>query len=356
VTLTRIRSTTVEGRERRVVAVEDEALRVQAQPLPDEIRRLTFARFIFELGVDQMRLPEPTCSAALLAFDDAAELVLHLAALRLGAKTNVQMRFMEHFAAIDGTLQPGQRTPLRVQMEALHDARNALKHKGRFPSRVDLEAYRGTGERFLDELTQMAFGVDFFGLSLADLVELQEARERLEHAATALRAGELAAAIEHSAVALAAILYDAKWSRKSKQGESLYKFGGPMDRVSSLLRLGQTRADPTGIRDAIGGHDLRRPIVVGKESTLTDWEREAFGLLLRGVSEIQEVLLLIVIGIDLRAYVDFKALAPAVDGWPGRRIVTWTDGARAAAREEDARRCVDFVIETALKLQERVSR
>lgn len=298
-------------------------------PVADEIRRLAFARFVFQRGLDQMRLPDPTCSAALLAFDDASELVLHLAALRLGAKANERISFMEHFAAIDGKLPQGQRTPLKVQMEVLHDARNALKHRGRFPSRVQLEDYRGSCERFLGELTEMVFGVAFFRLSLADFVEPQEARECLREAEQAILAGDHGGALEKAALAFEEIVHTHR-RKRFRFGRSAYESGDDVSRVHLPLRLESDR--------------------------LTQNVDDALKALLGSVREIQRAMLMAALGVDLRGFMDFRAVAPGVTRLPtGKCEVWWHPAApgKAAASAEDAQRCVAFVVESALKLQER---
>lgn len=64
------------------------------------LERLSFIKYLYELGIEQSQKPEPMCYPALLTFHDAIELFLDLIAEKFGIKTT-DLHFMEYFAEIN---------------------------------------------------------------------------------------------------------------------------------------------------------------------------------------------------------------------------------------------------------------
>jgi hypothetical protein len=62
-----------------------------------KLRRLSFIRYMYQLGADQSRQPEPYSAVSILTLHDAVELFLQLSAEYLDASTNTNTGFMEYW-------------------------------------------------------------------------------------------------------------------------------------------------------------------------------------------------------------------------------------------------------------------
>jgi len=81
-------------------------------------KRLSFVRYLYEVGVYQSRRPEPLCYSAILTLHDAVELFMDLAALHLDM-TKEPRQFMGYWDI------PELRGRLRVAVEAVIAALDA---------------------------------------------------------------------------------------------------------------------------------------------------------------------------------------------------------------------------------------
>jgi hypothetical protein len=75
-------------------------------------------------------------------------------------------------------------------------------------------------------------------------------------------------------------------------------------------------------------------------------------MLMGEITSVQSALKLISLGIDYRRYVKFKMFVPEVGRQGSERISCYWDSKKMKGTLEDLRFCIDFVIETALKLQQ----
>lgn len=65
-------------------------------------------------------------------------------------------------------------------MRRLNRARVALKHHGTMPSKLDIEAFRGSTTNFFEDNTGIVFGIRFTDISLVDLVQCKDAKNNLK--------------------------------------------------------------------------------------------------------------------------------------------------------------------------------
>lgn len=95
------------------------------------------------------------------------------------------------------------RVPFRARLTDLNKARVNFKHYGLYPDRTDARQLLEYASDFFGAATQRFFGQDFESISLGDLVQAADIRERLHGAAEAARREE-----EEDALGLAAEAVD----------------------------------------------------------------------------------------------------------------------------------------------------
>jgi hypothetical protein len=149
----------------------------------NETRRLGFIRYLFDVGIEQSRRPEPLSSVALLTFHDAIELFLQLVAEHHNAETDRATRFLDYWERLGRT---GIALTQLGAMRRLNDARVNLKHRGILSARQDIEGFRESVASFLRENVRIALDADFDQISLATLISSDDVRKSIEEAESAL--------------------------------------------------------------------------------------------------------------------------------------------------------------------------
>jgi len=285
------------------------------------VRRLAFAKYLYQVGVVQSSAPELMAAASVLTFHDAAEFFLQIASEHLNSGAS-HPNFLEYWQILGKKLH--REVAHKEGMRRLNKARVALKHSGTLPSRLDVESFRTTITLFLEENTRLIFGVPFADISLLAFVEPSSARGRLEEAERLLQAGELESACDQAAVAFEIILDD-YIGRKELVGRSPFAFGESLSFSSFDLQ-------------ALRANDGGAARVVEK--------------LVKSVEEMQQAMRVVALGIDYRRYARFKMFAPIViptiDGT--YHISRWAHEGAQLIGNAETRFVIDFVIEAALRI------
>lgn len=247
-------------------------------------------------------------AAAILTFHDAIELFLHLASEVLDAEPRSK-ELMAYFGPIDAKLAP-KSLAQRESVKRLNKSRVSLKHAGTMPSRLDVDDFRAITAGFFTENTPLVFNVDLDAVSLANLIELDEARNAVLEAEKFIAAGQYPDALHSLAVALTRELKGRRIEHDSSARFLLSLLGDEGRKVASAI------------------NSLQQNV----EALFVDVE------LLRH-------------GIDMNRYDIFRSLTPGVSIAAAGNILSM--GSRPRATKEEARFCYDFVIDTILNLQER---
>lgn len=295
---------------------------VAATPSVEIVRRLAFAKYIYSLGVDQSRLPEPMNTAALLQFHDAAELFMQIASEYLDVGKS-QIGFTEYW----DLLQPKLPEPIsqKESMRRLNKARVAMKHHGTLPSTTDMGSFRETATRFLEENTPRIFGIPFATISLIEFVATPAAKESLAAAIGARQAGKLDDAIGYIALAFRQVL-DSYEDPKMRQASSPFFFGQDLTFMSSSLLKVDRSKEP-------------------KLAAFIDSVRES-------IMALQNATKMLSLGIDYRRYSRFQMHTPNVMRMMDQSYrVTFRVPRLFEMTGDDVEFCFNFVIETALALQ-----
>lgn len=297
-------------------------------------RRLAFIRFLFNHAVGQSKKSEPLSSASLLTFHDAIELFFGLSCEHLEVTgSREKTYFNEYWDLIAGGLN-GTRLTQEASIKRLNKARVALKHQGTLPSKLDVEAFRVNATNFFEENTPIVFGIQLYDVSLIELVQYEKARDYLKEAERVLKENEREDALDNVACAFEQLIRDYESTKIGEFGRSPFFFGRDMTFLSSFF---------------LGFH---RPMAG------SGFDRDGMGEFVDKVKEsllsLQGAVKILSLGIDYRRYIKFKLLTPYVSfdehgEWAINREMR---GSKGIPTEEDVQFCIDFVIESAISLQE----
>jgi hypothetical protein len=272
---------------------------------------------MFQQGVVSSHAPSPLFVMAILNFQDAAELFLHLACEHHQVAVPKQAQFLDYWKVLAAV------GPVRHEtgMDRLNRARVAFKHHGNLPNELDMEHFRVTIENFFEENALLLFGVSFKDVSLVELVQFTEARDQLKLAEASWGATKT----DDSRIALArAFSFLLRgYQEKNENGE----YRDPFDFGPSMTFLS-------------GNHlHLER----GPMKKFIDGTTEAIGLL-------QSALRTIALGIDYRRLVRFRSLTPTLGWHLSGHTIHMRDFPPLSKADFDF--CFNFVIESAIKLQQ----
>jgi hypothetical protein len=295
------------------------------------VRRLAFIKYIFELGNTQSQLPEPANSASILLFHDAVELFLQLVSEYLDVGKQ-QPNFIDYWDLISPKLS-SDGLPQKESMRRLNKSRVALKHHGTLPSKLDIESFRLAASSFFFESLPLIFNIKFTSISLIDFVGEENARQHLHEATAMLSAGNLDIAAQKVAIAFHALVDDYERRKQSQYGESPFHFGG-FTFFDKFFR--QTRHASVETPDS-------RVL----QSQLDDFSDEVT----KSLESIQSAIRILAMRIDYPKYSKFLLVTPSVYKTINGQYDIHERNNNTISNE-DVQFCIDFVVETALKLQE----
>lgn len=300
------------------------------------MKRLAFAKYILGQATEQSKAPEPLSSLSLLSFHDAVEWFLELSAEHLGASRGGSMNLMDYWDAFL-RLSPPVALTERATMEALNRARSIFKHYGTMPSATNIEGFRANATRFIEDNTQTVFGISFADVSLVELVTYARTKASLTEAETLLRNGDFQGSLEKSALAYAQLVRQYEDTKRDRFGRTPFFFGD-MTFVHSFRtarRIGVRRSSEEEELDSI-------------KSELNDFIRETKN----AVDSLSDAVKTLALGIDFRMFLKFRLVTPLVRPqvndtfsepyWLSTRTHT----------QEEADFALNFVIESAISLQE----
>lgn len=288
------------------------------------IKRLAFIKYILNQANHQSRLPEPICASSLLSFHDATELLLHLIAEELNVKVNDNL--MDYWNKLNPRLKQlgkGELTQIE-SMRRLNKARVALKHHGILPSKLDIEDYRALTNTFFQESVKNAFGIDLGDVSLIELISYKKAKEYLKKAEQEFKENKIKECVTNLSISFFMLLSEYENTKRSRYGSSSFHFGSDMTFLSSFA-VGLDHNDK-----------LYRFVDTVKNS----------------ITSIQRAIKILSFGIDYRKYVKFSLITPHTTFIPQRDEPLVSMSGEPKMSKEEFEFCYNFIIESALKLQE----
>lgn len=285
-------------------------------------RRLAFIKYMYKVAIEQSYKPEPLCSISLLTFHDAIESFSQLSAEFLNIKLKSNMDFMEYWNRID-------KLTLKESMHRLNKARVNLKHHGIMPSKLEIEGFRASTTNFFEENVPIVFNIEFSGISLTLIVHHKDVKNNLKEAEDSLKEGKTKNAFLKVGVAFNQLI------NHYKNREIIWSGYSPLLHSNLDLRLNKEYKNELG--------ELAEDVdeVAGEvEDLLTGF---------------QEIVRILIWGIDYRKYIKFKKLIPdVVKGMDGSYMFAGILPGlkREIPSPKEIQSCIDFIIESAIILQE----
>jgi hypothetical protein len=143
------------------------------------INKLRLARHLFWIAADGLESHrEIALFATVNLMQDSVEAFLLAASEHVNAGIDGGTTFERYFSKIDERICP-KTLPFRSKLIALNKVRIAAKHHGVKPDRTEVEGFALVCREFFDASCLLVFGVQFWSVSLIDLLNSGEAKEHL---------------------------------------------------------------------------------------------------------------------------------------------------------------------------------
>ena len=125
---------------------------------------------------------------AIICFDFTVEIILKTIIASLNGRMNQGDKFKQLCNIANNLLLDSHAAGLPEQngINKVHSIRNAAQHEARYPTIYELNDCRTHVADFLSEACQLVWGIDFFRLSLSDLIEHVEIKNYIVKAESCL--------------------------------------------------------------------------------------------------------------------------------------------------------------------------
>lgn len=289
------------------------------------IKRLAFAKYLIERGNQESVNSEPLSSIALLNYHDAMELIFNLVLEDKGINTN-NLSFMQYFDKVNGWLRNNGKSEisLRPSLVKLKDRRVNLKHKGLFPSKIDIEESKFTANNLFEELCKNVYDLDVEEISLIELIENQRVKGFIKEAINTYDSNQKKS-IEKISLSFEFLLRDYESSKISRFGESPFFFGKNMAFLDSFF-----------MKKELTGSTMEEFVDKVKES----------------IESMQKAVKILAFGLDYKKYIKFRLLIPEPIWYIGSDMPKVSLSQDAKISKEDFNFCINYLVECSLKLQE----
>jgi hypothetical protein len=285
------------------------------------INRLALIKYLYKIGIEQSNQSETIASFSILSLHDSIEMYLKLLAEHLNINSD-KFSFLDYWTNIPSLT-------LKESMRNLNARRVNIKHKGLLPSKADIEISRVNSTDFFEQNTLTQFGVDFKDISLFSLVKYINVRKHLEESQKALDENKIETCIETVAIAFNELMSSYEDSKLDNFSTSPFYFGKDMSSLSSdRMGIGRDRNDYDG----------------KKLAEFVDKVKDS-------LDGIQKAVKIISFGIDYKKFVKFKLLTPTMRRTTAGNHIAHVWGTKKWSKE-DCQYCIDFVLDSSLKLQE----
>lgn len=204
------------------------------------LKRLTYIKQLFKIGIRQSKQHESISTFSILAFHDSIEMFLKLLAEHKNIKSD-KLSFIEYWNKIPDLT-------LRESMRNLNARRVNIKHKGLLPAKSEIEISRVNTQDFFNQNTISQFGIHFEELSLIELVTFSKVKRYLNKSVLALETEKFELSIQNVAYAFEELV-TAYESNKSIFWESPYNFGKKMRHRGSSLGFSSADRESTSNRN-----------------------------------------------------------------------------------------------------------
>lgn len=292
---------------------------------PNVIRLLTYSKYLYTGAWHRLSSPSSLeVAEAILRLHDALEIFQIAVLTSLGAEPDKTPKFWEKVKE-----NKGIDLPFKGEFNAFNKVRVNFKHYAVITELTEMRRVSAFVPSFFSHACLHALGIDYSTVSLADLVEHAEARELVKKAEELIASEKWKDAVAQIARAFCVLM-----AEKHADKPAYSAFNVPLFEEWEIQLPGWLSED----------RELR-------PTTRSSLE-EFFKGLQSQVNEMKEVLEALGWGIDIQRYKKFKFLTPIVDRSSfGIMVVAWPRP--IALLGEHAGFCLEFVLETALNIQQR---
>ncbi len=268
--------------------------------------------------MEQSYLTEPMNGFCILSFHDSVEMFMKLCSEKKGKKVDRQTNFGDYFTIVPDL-------ELQAQMTNLNQKRVSLKHNGSLPSNLDIEISRANTTEFFETNSRKIFDIEFSEISLISFIQFESVKSYLEKAEIGILTKDYQNSILNSQIAFRELLICYE-EDKQRNFRSPFKVCEDMTFKSSFF------------------------LHIGLDRKLDDY----IDTVNKSLSNIDEIIKIIGFGIDYKKYIKFKILSPYINAWheKGGREYESLPSTGVLLNYKNCMFCFDFVISSALKLQE----
>src|ERR1039458_1002993 len=154
---------------------------------PDYMKRLTYSRYLLtKAKVLQRSGNELSAAEAVLTAHDAAEMLMRVITDHVGV--GPPEKFMDFWKFVKD--KTGSAPPHRGAMDRFNNLRVGFKHKGNLPNSSVVGDLLPSVSSFCSECAERYLKVDYESVSLIDLIQNGEAREKMKEAEKAKAEGD----------------------------------------------------------------------------------------------------------------------------------------------------------------------
>lgn len=288
------------------------------------IQRLAFSKYLLQKGNLESEGPDPLSSTCVLNYHDALEFVFDLVLTDKGINNN-NLSFMQYFDKINEWLKNNGKIEIsmRPSLAKLKDRRVNLKHKGLFPSKIDIEESKVIANSLFEELCKKVYELDVKDISLIELINNERVKGFIKKAVEIYPLNQKES-IEKISISFEFLLRDYEQSKRNFFGKSPFHFGKKMTFLSAFHMKLKNDKQMNKFVDAV------------KES----------------IEAIQETVKILAFGFDYKKYVKFRLIIPESRWFMGGDIPKVSLPEDAKISQNDFDFCISYLIECALKLQE----
>lgn len=299
----------------------------------DIIKKLSFIRYIYSQGLNYYSIqPEPISSISVLLFHDSIEFYLQMVCDYKDVNDK-NADFMAYFTLIQEKC--GIILQEKENMRKLNYIRNNLKHKGLIPSQSEINTLNSNVKNFFISNTLTIFNTDFNSFSLIDFIDFDVSKDLLKRANEYLEKNDFDNAAKDISMSFEKLLRD---YLRQKVGINYF--------IEEETLIGSTHkpvfSHRLDIRNTPG--DLYQKI-----QDLDNYCK----YLEQQDKIIKETIKIITLGIDYKKYLKFRKFIPRVLWYlGGGNSFINLNSENSVYNKEDLEFCIDFVIESAIKIQE----
>lgn len=280
----------------------------------DTARRLAYIRVLIGRAEEESRQAPPLSFDSISRAHDAVEAFLALAAQQLDEP--IQHQFNNYWTVLTPKDRP---LSYQARMQKFNKVRVNWKHYGAEPSPAEVKQLVQVARALIEDECPAIFGVELHSVNLSEVIAFPEVRAWLDSAQHLWENGQRFAALADLREAFDVLIDDYR-KRKSVAYD----------------------------RDVFAAVTDRRGLRPWPRETMNRKRDEAVA---EAIDRLDQRMVMIGLGIDLRRYGRFSRLAPRTSRTIGGRRTMHTFDSDPEPSNEDFRFCRDFVFSSALYLQ-----